>query len=280
MATAFEPHTLLNERPMGRAHVKIIVLCFFAWIFDFYDLILYSFLLVPIARELGLSAGDSSLALGSSLLMTAAGGIIFGFAGDRFGRKPTIVVTVAIYGIGTLLCAASTSLVELIVYRSITGLGMGGGWAPGQSLIAESVPAQCRARYAAYVQTGAPLGILLAAVVGGQVAPIIGWRATFMLSAAPALIVAIALIRYLPESDVWLHTRAAAKSQGVDLRALREHRCVFTLLFFTLLLSSEAYWFTYTWMPGYLELKRGLSAAGVSALVIFMQVGGVIGYAI
>jgi len=280
MATALEPHTLLNERPLGWAHARIIVLCFFAWIFDFYDLILYSFLLVPIAHDLHLSAGDSSLALGSSLLMTAAGGIIFGFAGDRFGRKPTIVVSVVIYGIGTLLCAASRSLVELIVYRSITGLGMGGGWAPGQSLIAESVPAQYRARYAAYVQTGAPLGILLAAVVSGQVAPIIGWRTTFMLSAVPALIVAIAVIRYLPESDVWLQTRAAAQSEGVDLRALREHQRVFTLLFFTLLLSSEAYWFTYTWMPGYLELKRGLSAAGVSALVIFMQVGGVIGYAI
>ena len=161
-----------------------------------------------------------------------------------------------------------------------TGLGMGGGWAPGQSLIAESVPAQYRARYAAYVQTGAPLGILLAAIVSGQVAPGIGWRATFMLSAAPALIVAIAVIRYLPESDVWLQNRVAAKSEGVDLRALQEHQRVFTLLFFTLLLSSEGYWFTYTWMPGYLELKRGLSAAGVSALVIFMQVGGVIGYAI
>jgi MFS family permease len=289
MATALKPHTLLHELPMGRTHVRIIVLCFFAWIFDFYDLILYSFLLVPIARELRLSPGASSLALGSSLLMTAAGGIIFGFAGDRFGRKPTIVVTVAIYGIGTLLSAASSSLVELIVYRSITGLGMGGGWAPGQSLIAESVPAQYRARYAAYVQTGAPLGILLAAVVSGQVAPIIGWRATFMLSAAPALIVAIAVIRYLPESDVWLHIRAVAKAEGVTgggavddswTSALREHRRIFTLLFFTLLLSSEAYWFTYTWMPGYLELKRGLSAAGVSALVIFMQVGGVIGYAI
>jgi MFS family permease len=289
MATALKPHTLLHELPIGRVHARIIVLCFFAWIFDFYDLILYSFLLVPIARELHLSAGASSLALGSSLLMTAAGGIIFGFAGDRFGRKPTIVVTVAIYGIGTLLSAASSSLVELIVFRSITGLGMGGGWAPGQSLIAESVPAQYRARYAAYVQTGAPLGILLAAVVSGQVAPIIGWRATFMLSAAPALIVAIAVIRYLPESDVWLHIRAVAKAEGVTgggavddswTAALREHRRIFTLLFFTLLLSSEAYWFTYTWMPGYLELKRGLSAAGVSALVIFMQVGGVIGYAI
>ena len=271
---------MMNELPMGPPHRKIIVLCFFAWIFDFYDLILYSFLLVPIARELHLSATDSSLALGTSLLMTAAGGIIFGFVGDRYGRKPTIVTTVAIYGIGTLLCAVSHSLTELIIYRSITGLGMGGGWAPGQSLIAESVPAEYRARYAAYVQTGAPLGILLAAAISGNLTPVVGWRATFALSALPALFVVIALIRYLPESDVWLRTRDDGRSGRVDLAALKPHRHVIVLLFLTLLFSSEAYWFTYTWMPGYLEMKRGLSALGVSHLVIVMQIGGVLGYAI
>lgn len=279
MDAAREPEMMLHERPIGRAHLRIVALCFLAWIFDFYDLILYSFLLVPIAKELQLSPADSSLALGTSLLMTAAGGIIFGFVGDRFGRKPAIVATVAIYGAGTLLCAASHSLADLIVYRSITGLGMGGGWAPVQSLVAESVPAERRARYGAYVQTGAPLGILLAAAASGHVAPIIGWRATFALSALPAFLVAIAVMRYLPESDVWL--RGGRMRLGLDqLRALMPYRQMLTLLFFILLLDSEAYWFTYTWMPGYLELKRGLTAAGASRLVICMQIGGVIGYAI
>ena len=280
MAEIPEQPPILSERPMGRAHAKIVVLCFFAWIFDFYDLILYSFLLVPIARELHLSVADSSLALGTSLLMTAVGGVIFGFAGDRYGRKPIIVTTVAIYGVGTLLCAASHSLTELIIYRSITGLGMGGGWAPGQSMVAESVPAQYRARYAAYVQTGAPLGILLAAAVSGQITPVIGWRATFALSALPALVVVAAVARFLPESDVWIGTQVKGLSTRDDLVALRPHRRVIVLLFFTLLFSSEAFWFTYTWMPGYLEMNRGLTAAGVSRLVITMQIGGVTGYGI
>jgi len=279
MDAAAKPEIMLHERPFGTEHLRIVALCFLAWIFDFYDLILYSFLLVPIAKELHLSPADSSLALGTSLLMTAAGGIIFGFIGDRFGRKPAIVATVTIYGVGTLLCAASHSLAELIVYRSITGLGMGGGWAPGQSLVAESVPADRRARYGAYVQTGAPLGILLAAAVSGYVAPVIGWRGTFALSALPAFPVVIAVMRFLPESDVWI--RGGKSELGLDqLRALRPYRQILTLLFITLLLNSEAYWFTYTWMPGYLELKRGLSAAGASRLVICMQIGGVIGYAI
>ncbi|MGO9604987.1 MAG: MFS transporter [Candidatus Binataceae bacterium] len=279
MNAAAEPENMLHEQPLGTAHLRIVALCFLAWIFDFYDLVLYSFLLVPIAKELHLSPAGSSLALGTSLLMTAAGGIIFGFIGDRFGRKPAIVATVTIYGIGTLLCAASHSLAQLIVYRSITGLGVGGGWAPGQSLVAESVPADRRARYGAYVQTGAPLGILLAAAVSGYVAPAIGWRATFALSALPAFPVVIAVMRFLPESDVWIRGGKSHLGLG-QLRALLPYRQILTLLFITLLLNSEAYWFTYTWMPGYLELKRGLSAAGAGRLVICMQIGGVIGYAI
>src|SRR5271168_3677197 len=87
---------LLNEQPLGAVHYRIVGLCFAAWIFDFYDLILYSFLLVPIARDLHLSKADSSLALGLSFAMTAAGGVIFGFIGDRFGRKPTIIASVLI----------------------------------------------------------------------------------------------------------------------------------------------------------------------------------------
>ena len=267
---------LMNQREAG-AIERIVALAFAAWIFDFYDLILYSFLLVPVARELHLTPEQSSIALGTSLLMTALGGVIFGFLGDRFGRKPMIAATVAIYGVGTALCGFSHTLPQLIVFRSITGLGMGGGWAPGQSLVAESAPAERRARYAAYVQTGAPLGVLLAAAAGGYLAPAIGWRLTFMVSAIPAVFVVAAVLKWMPESDVWQRTRIGP-NRGVDLRAILVHKRIFVLLFVVVLLNSEAYWFTYTWMPGYLELKRGLTAAGASRMMMKMQVGGVLGY--
>ena len=266
----------MNQREAG-AIERIVALAFAAWIFDFYDLILYSFLLVPVARELHLTPEQSSIALGTSLLMTALGGVIFGFLGDRFGRKPMIAATVAIYGVGTALCGFSHTLPQLIVFRSITGLGMGGGWAPGQSLVAESAPAERRARYAAYVQTGAPLGVLLAAAAGGYLAPAIGWRLTFMISAIPAVFVVAAVLKWMPESDVWQRTRIGL-NRGVDLRAILVHKRIFVLLFVVVLLNSEAYWFTYTWMPGYLELKRGLTAAGASRMMMKMQIGGVLGY--
>jgi predicted MFS family arabinose efflux permease len=117
----------------------------------------------------------------------------------------------------------------------------------------------------------------LAAAAGGYLAPAIGWRLTFMVSAIPAVFVVAAVLKWMPESDVWQRTRTSL-NRGVDLRAILVHKRIFVLLFVVVLLNSEAYWFMYTWMPGYLELKRGLTAAGASRLMMEMQVGGVLGY--
>jgi MFS family permease len=274
------PIALLHESPaLTGLHYRIVALCFFAWIFDFFDLVLYSFLLVGIARELHLSPTDSSLVLGFSFLMTAIGGVGFGLLGDRIGRKPVIVATTLIYGAGTMLCATAHSLAALVAWRTVAGLGIGGEWAAGQSMIAETIPARYRARYACYVQTGAPLGILFAAVAGGFLQPAIGWRAVFILAALPALIVALTVWRWLPESDVWLgQDGASVPGWRIDLKWLASYQHILIVLFFVLLVNSEAYWFTYSWLPGYLELSRKLSSQHAGRLVIVMQIGAVLGY--
>jgi len=277
-AAANDRAPLMSERAIGAIHYRIIALCFAAWIFDFYDLILYSFMLLPIARDLHMSQTESSLTLGLALAMTAVGGVIFGFVGDRFGRKPTIIICVLIYGVGTTLCAASHTLLQLLLFRSFTGIGIGGEWAAGQSLIAETVPPQRRARYAAYVQVGAPLGAMLAAVAGGHIEPLIGWRNVFLLSAAPSFIVAAFVWRWLPESDVWLRTpRHRWFSEG-SLEALRPYRHIIGLLFVVLLVNSAAYWFTYNWMPSYLRIARKLTPQAAGNLMIWMQTGALAGY--
>jgi len=147
-------------------------------------------------------------------------------------------------------------------------------------MIAESVPAERRARYAAYVQVGAPLGGLLAAVLGGYLEPRLGWRAVFEISAVPAFIVAIAVWRWMPESDVWRHHAAGRWLDRAELRRLRDYQRIVALLFVILLVNSEAYWFTYSWMPTYLRNARSLGAEASSALMIRMQIGGIIGYAV
>src|SRR5579862_1349969 len=125
---------LLNEsqRPTAR-HYAVLAMAWAGWVFDFYDLMLFSFLLVPIKRNLGLADAQLSLLLGASLGATAAGGLLFGWLADRYGRKLVLSATILTYSLGTLLCGASPGLRTLLVFRIITGLGVGGEWAAGQT---------------------------------------------------------------------------------------------------------------------------------------------------
>ena len=133
---------LLNESatPTGR-HYSILALSWAGWLFDFYDLVLFSFLLVPIRQDLGLTDTQLSLLLGASLGATAVGGVIFGWMADRFGRKPVLSITILTYSLGTLLCGLAPGLGALLLFRVLTGLGVGGEWATGQTLVGETFPA-------------------------------------------------------------------------------------------------------------------------------------------
>src|SRR5437899_5835448 len=201
---------LLNEHARPTAlHYRILTLTWAGWLFDFYDLILYTFLLAPISRELGLGREAHAVLLGASLGATALGGALFGYLADRHGRRAVLQWSILTCSAGTVLCELAAGIATLLAARVVTGLGVGGGWAIGHALVGKSVPARLRGRFGALLQTGAPVGVRLAALVGSFVAPRIGWRATFILSGLPALLVP-AIRRALPESDPWLARRRAA----------------------------------------------------------------------
>lgn len=264
-------------------------MCWAGWLFDFYDLMLFSFLLVPIQKTLHLSAVPLSLLLGSSLAATAAGGILFGYLSDRFGRKSVLSWTILVYSIGTFLCGTSTSFASLLAFRVVTGLGVGGEWATGQTLVGETFPAAMRGRFAAVMQTGAPLGIALASVVGGFVEPAFasafgpewGWRACFFLSLLPALLV-VAIRKSMPESDVWLANKQSGRprerGQLAALVSTPWLRRLFVLGLVLALTDMSAYWFTYSWLPKYLYDQLGFSMAKSGIWMLVTQAGGLIGY--
>ncbi|MCX5797510.1 MAG: MFS transporter [Elusimicrobia bacterium] len=280
---------LLNEseRPTSR-HYVILGMSWAGWLFDFYDLMLFSFLLVPIKRDLGLQDWELSLLMGSSLAATAIGGVVFGFLADRLGRKRILSWTIGVYSVGTCLCGFSTSVWWLLAFRVVTGFGVGGEWATGQTLIGETFPARMRARFAAVMQTGAPLGIALASVVGGFVEPALvgafgldwGWRACFFISLLPALLVVI-IRRHMPESDVWQAQRETGGARQGFLAALRADPGLSRLFLLGLVLAltdMSAYWFTYTWLPKYLYDQLGFSMAKSGLWMLVTQAGGFLGY--
>ena len=274
---------LLNEyEKPTKTHRMILGLAWAGWVFDFYDLLLFSFLLIPIGAEFHLSSVSLALVMGASLLATAIGGLIFGALSDRFGRKSVLQWTILVYSLGTFATLFSTSLLWLLVCRIVTGLGVGGEWAAGQTYIAETFPAKDRGRYGSLLQTGAPVGMILAALCGGLLSPVIGWRACFAISVLPALIV-IAIRRYLPESDVWEEARAAGpdtKAPGPGIRDLfsRNYRKIFCLALVLSVFGMSAYWFAYSWLPGYLVEQRNFSLAASAVWVIIVQAGAFAGY--
>jgi len=253
-------------------HYRMLALTWAGWLFDFYDLILYTFLLAPITADLGLGREEHALVMGASLGATAAGGILFGALADRHGRKAVLQWSILTYSLGAVLCGLAPGLRTLAGARMVTGLGVGGEWAIGHALLAESVPPRLRGRFGALLQTGAPVGVGLAAVVGSVLAPAIGWRATFVVSGLPALLVA-AIRRVLPESDVWRARRLPAH-EG-PLRVAPYLGRAFGLA----VLNMSSYWLTYTWLPTYLREERGLSIAGSGTKVLVVVLGELLGYA-
>jgi MFS family permease len=281
---------MLNQYEIPtKDHYKILGLSWAGWVFDFYDLILFTFLVIPIGNELHISSVMLSYALGASLAATAVGGVIFGILSDKYGRKTVLQLTILIYSIGTLLCGFATSLETLVLFRIITGLGVGGEWATGQTYVGETFHAKFRGRFGSFMQTGAPIGIILASIVGGFLTPIIGWRESFFISFLPALMV-ILIRQKLPESDMWLKKQSETVQSGFrDLKTRlinsefvtlfsKEYRKTFLLSLVLAIFGMSAYWFTYSWMPGYLQNERHLSLVNSALWVIVTQIGGFSGY--
>jgi len=262
----------------GRDHYAILGLSWAGWLFDFYDLLLYSFLLLPIANELGFDRDQSALVLGVSLGFTALGGIAFGRLADLYGRKAVLQWTIIMYSAGTFLSGLADGMWSLLLARMITAVGVGGEWATGHTMVSETFPAKHRGHYGALMQTGAPLGVGLAAIMGTWFAPQFGWRATFMVSALPALIV-ILIRRHMPESDVWEeHRRSGFKGAGFAPLLRQPLRRLAGLCFLLTALNMSGYWFTYSWLPGYLTTERNLSVVHSGLWVLVIVTGELVGY--
>ena len=272
----------MNEQTkLDKNHYRIFALSWAGWVFDFYDLVLFTFLISQLQSSLNFSAEMLALCLGISLFATGLGGIIFGALGDKYGRKKVLQWTIIVYSIGTLLCAFSWSFYSLVIFRFITGLGVGGEWATGQIYINETFPDKLRAKFGAFMQSGAPVGVILASIVGGIISPIIGWRMTFLVSIIPALTV-ILIRRYLKESDVWIQNKDQYVNKNIfqEFKQLitKEHRKIFLISLILCIFGMSAYWYTYSWLPTYLSQERGLAAIGSTIGIIIIQCGDFTGY--
>jgi MFS family permease len=278
--TAAEPapaRLSLHTRPVA-AHGRILALAWGAWASGFFSLMLLSFVLQPLQDAFGLSEAGLARLTAIGVGMTGAGGLLFGWLSDRLGRRASLGFAIAAFGLGNALCGLAPSAAWLLVGRALAGLGVGGTWGGGQALMGETFPPALRGRYGAIAQTGAPVGLGLAAVAGSFLAPVVGWRTVFLVAALPLL--ALPLLRWVPESDLWLEHRRRPPVRRPILAQLvaPDLAGLFTRAFVLTALAMSSYWFAIIWLPRYLQKQRGLSIFGSGWWTLIFVAGSLVGY--
>ncbi|MGH8260636.1 MAG: MFS transporter, partial [Steroidobacteraceae bacterium] len=161
------------------AQRNIVLASFLGWMLDAFDYFLLVFVLKDIARDFGTHLTDVTFAIVLTLAMRPLGAFLFGRLADRYGRRPTLMVDVALYSLIELASGFAPSLTALLVLRALYGVAMGGEWGIGASLTMESIPAHSRGVVSGILQAGYPAGYLLASVLYAVLFPVIGWRGMF-----------------------------------------------------------------------------------------------------
>jgi len=261
---------------------------------DSFDAMLYALVLTHVMRDLGMTKAIAGLLSTLMLLASGAGGLIFGFIADHIGRKRALMLSILTYSVCSFASGLATSVTMLAIIRFILGLGMGGEWNTGATLVAETWPDDLRAKAIAIVQSSWAIGYAIAALVAGIVLRYANWRMVFFVGILPALITLWIQSR-VPESEMWRARRlsdkhrASAQNQEtvVSFAQIFQHpyaKRTFTLLFVNFF-GMFAWWGLFTWFPAYLSLStaqggRGFSVADTTFLLVIFNLFGMFpGYA-
>jgi MFS family permease len=309
---AIGPIQLIRQATPGQR--RTLLAAAMGWALDAFDAMLYSLVLALLMRDLGMSKTLAGSLGTLTLLASGIGGVLFGFLADRIGRKQALMASILTYSVCSFASGLATSIAMLAVARFVLGLGMGGEWNTGATLVAESWPTQFRAKAISIVQSSWALGFAAAALVAGPVARYYGWRAVFFVGILPA-VVTLWIQRSVPESEMWRESvspRKAAQVEGSKSPLLAKNarngapsdrdvtsygstrfsvifrppyaRHTFALLLFNFF-GMFAWWGLFTWLPPYLSLPveqggRGFGEMGMTTLMVVLNLCGMFpGYA-
>lgn len=264
---------------------------FLGWMFDSMDLNLFTLVLVPTIKELTGAATPAAIAssggivIGLKIFGWGLGGILFGVAADRIGRSRTLVLTILVYSVFTALSGFAQNFWQLVALQTLAGIGIGGEWAAGAALIAETWPERTRVRAMQVMQMAFAFGFFLAAGVNIVLGPI-GWRYVLMAGIVPA--VATLFIRmFVGEPERWLVAREKSRDEtaGATFAAIfapdiRRNTLVGVTIAFAMMAGS---WAALTLLPGWINQLLGPTTPAVAAWTIswsfmLLNFGAVAGY--
>jgi MFS family permease len=264
------------------AQKRTLIAAALGWGLDGFDVLLYSNVQVHVMAALGIAEkAKAGLPNAFMLLASGIGGVLFGFIADRIGRTKALMLSILTYSVCSLGSGLSTSLAVLIFFRFVLGLGMGGEWNTGATLVAETWPANLRARAIALVQSAWAWGLAGAALTAWIVLDLLhaNWRMVFFVGLLPAL-VTLWIRKNVPESEMWKQQSARPATEApfseIFSPALRRHTIFLLLLN---VFGLFAWWGLFSWMPPYLTLPvekggRGFGLMNVTTLLVTLNLVG------
>ncbi len=260
--------------------------CFTGWSLDAMDVQIYAVVMPTLIAFWGLSRGQAGMLGTSALLVSSLGGWIAGILADRIGRARVLRLTIVWFAAFTFLSGFTNSYPQLLVTRSLQGLGFGGEWAAGAVLIGEVIDKRIRGRVVGTVQSGWSVGygaaVLLYTVVFSLVPPAQAWRILFFIGLLPALVV-LWICRHVEEPDIFKKSQAAQIKKGSSnfLEIFQPSLLRTTLV--ASLLATGALGGNYsilTWLPTYLKTVRGLSVLNTGGYLAINILGSFFGYVV
>jgi SHS family lactate transporter-like MFS transporter len=247
---------------------------FLGWTLDAFDFFLVVIALPAIATDLEVDQPAIALSLTLTLVFRPVGAFVFGLLADRYGRRVPMMINLVFYSAVEVATAFAPDLGSFLVLRALFGIGMGGEWGVGTSLVMEKVPARWRGLLSGFLQEGYAFGYLLAAVAAYFLLDRFGWRPLFLLGGLPALLALF--IRFgVRESAVW--ERSKAESWSHLGRGIAAHWRLWLYLTVLMAMFNFASHGTQDLYPTFLQNFRGLPPADYSRFVMVMMGGAILG---
>lgn len=267
--------TLRLFKALTRDQRNTFVACFLGWALDALDFFLLTFVFSAVAQEFGRTVPEVAFASMLTLMFRPVGALLFGFLGDRFGRRIPLMVDIIFYSVIEMLTAFSPNFTVFLILRALFGIGMGGEWGLGASLLMETLPARARGLFSGILQQGYAFGFLLAAIVYWLVFPNFGWRGLFVAGATPALLVIFIRMR-VPESPSWERQRKERAPARLG-PALRQHWKLFLYAMLLMTAFNCMSHGTQDLYPTFLQKQCGLDVAQVRNVSIIYSLGAIFG---
>ena len=232
---------------------------------DGFDLLILGFMLSAISADLNLTPAQSGSLVTWTLVGAVVGGIVFGALSDRYGRVRVLTWTIVLFAVFTGLCAIAQGYWDLLIYRTIAGIGLGGEFGIGMALAIEAWPAKHRAKAASYVALGWQVGVLAAALLTPVLLPHIGWRGMFVVGIFPAFVAWYLRVR-LHEPEIFSQKQTELSTQKISklesFKLLVKDKATTKVSLGVVVLTSVqnfGYYGIMIWMPNFLSKQLGFS---------------------